>query len=137
MGGQRSGSRLGETSRIDLFLRAGKRDDAAVSSWVVGFAADPCAPDDLHPGAGQDAYDEGVVAAAAPRSLVDAFGPHVGMARVAGQAGDGLAQPVVARPAKSTQRVLPHRHVAGTVPAFTLIWPGGKTSSAAHRAANT
>lgn len=42
------------------------------------------------------------------------------MARVAGQAGDGLAQSVVARPAKSTQRVLPHRYVAGTAPAFTL-----------------
>jgi methyl-accepting chemotaxis protein len=73
---------------------------AAMEGRVVGFAVGPGAPVDTQPGAREDAYGMGMVAASRPGLGVHVGGPGVGMTRVVGHAGQCCAQPVVAGPTK-------------------------------------
>jgi hypothetical protein len=67
---------------------------------VVGGVVLPAVPDDEQPGAGQDADGVGVVVAAGAGSLVEVGGPGAGVAGVAGEVGDGVAELLVAGPAE-------------------------------------
>ena len=67
---------------------------------VVWDAVLPGAPEDAHPGAGEDADGVGVLAATGAGSAVDGGGPDTGVSGVVGEACDGEAQPFVAGPAE-------------------------------------
>ena len=67
---------------------------------VVGGVVLPAVPDDVEPGAGQDADGVGVVVAAGAGSVVEVGGPGVGAAGVAGEVADGVAELFVAGPAE-------------------------------------
>ena len=73
----------------------------AVLVGVVGGVVLPAVPDDVEPGAGEDADGVGVVVSAVDRSLVEVLGPEVGAAAVAGEVADGVAQLLVAGPAEA------------------------------------
>src|SRR6478736_2015190 len=75
--------------------------EGAVLSRVVADAVLPAVPDDVEPGAGQDAHGVGVVVAAGASAAVEVLGPGVGAAGVGGEVGDGVAQVFVARPSES------------------------------------
>src|SRR6476469_8828876 len=68
---------------------------------VVGGVVLPAVPDDVDPGAGQDAYGVGVVVAAGDGAVVEVGGPGVGPSGVTGEVGDGVAQLFGARPTES------------------------------------
>ncbi len=75
------------------------RDQAlvgAVVGGVVGDAVLPAAPDHSKPRSGQDAHGVGVAVASGARLVVEVGGPGVGVAGVAGEVHDGLAQLLVA-----------------------------------------
>ena len=59
--------------------------EGVVSGWVVGGVALPAMPDDVEPGAGEDAYDVGVVVASGGGAAVQVGGPGVGVAGVCGE----------------------------------------------------
>ena len=67
---------------------------------VVGDAVLPAAPDDVEPGAGEDADGVGVVVAAGAGSSVEVGGPGVGVVGVAGEVDDGAAELFVDGPAE-------------------------------------
>src|SRR6266516_5422101 len=66
--------------------------EGLVPVGVVGGVVLPAAPDDVQPGSGEDAHGVGVVVASAAGAVVDVGGPGAGMAGVAGEVGDGVAQ---------------------------------------------
>src|SRR5207249_3174695 len=70
--------------------------EAAVAAGVVGGAVLPDAPDDAEPGAAEDADRVRVVVAAGECSLVNAVRPGVVLAAGVGEAGDGVAEALVA-----------------------------------------
>ncbi len=68
-----------------------------------GVVADfglPAVPDDVEPGAGEDADGVRVVVASLAGALVEVGGPGVGVSGVAGEVGDGVAELFVAGPAE-------------------------------------
>ena len=65
--------------------------------WVVGL---PAVPNDEQPGAGEDPYGVRVVVVPGDRQVVQVRGPGVGVAGVAGEVGDRVAELFVARPAE-------------------------------------
>ena len=67
---------------------------------VVGDAVLPAAPDDVQPGAGEDADGVGVVVASVAGALVEVGGPGVGVVGVAGEVDDGAAELFVDGPAE-------------------------------------
>ena len=67
---------------------------------VVGDAVLPAAPDDVEPGAGQDAGGVGVVEVSCSGALVEVGGPGVGVVGVAGEVDDGSAELFVDCPAE-------------------------------------
>ena len=74
--------------------------EGAVLGGVVGGVVLPAVPDDVEPGAGEDADGVGVVVAAGAGAVVEVGGPGVGAAGVAGEVGDGVAELFVAGPAE-------------------------------------
>src|SRR6266511_3414235 len=74
--------------------------EGAVEGRVVGEVVLPAAPDDVCPGAGQDADGVGVVAAAGDGFGVEVGCPGVGAAGVAGEVAQGVAQLFVGSPAE-------------------------------------
>jgi hypothetical protein len=85
--------------------------------WVVGHLVDPAAPDHPDPGASEDAGGVGVVVAAGDGVGVELGGPGAGQSRVVREGGHGVAEALVARPAKRHRGVLAglagDRHDAG------------------------
>ena len=73
----------------------------AVVLGVVGGLVLPAVPDDVQPGAGQDACGVGVVVAACSGSGVEVGGPGVGVSGVDGEVDHGIAQLFVTGPAES------------------------------------
>jgi len=59
--------------------------------WVVGHAVLPAVPDDVEPGAGQDAHRVRVVVTSGDGVVVELGCPRVGHAAVAGEVADGVA----------------------------------------------
>src|SRR5215211_2456631 len=68
---------------------------------VVGGVVLPAVPDDEEPGAGEDADRVRVVVAAGAGALLEVGGPGVGVAAVAGEVADGVAELFVAGPAET------------------------------------
>jgi hypothetical protein len=62
-----------------------------VFGGVVWDVVLPAAPDDVQPGAGEDAYGVGVVVAAVSCLSVEVGGPWVGVVGVAGEVDDCAA----------------------------------------------
>jgi hypothetical protein len=71
-----------------------------VFGGAVGDAVLPAAPDDVEPGAGQDADGVGMVVAAVAGSLVEVGGPGVVVMTVAGEVDQGAAELFVHGPAE-------------------------------------
>src|ERR1700722_19291853 len=84
----------------DLLLLAEERLEAVVGGGVVGGVVLPAAPDDVGPGAGEDADGVGGVAAACNCLVVEVGGPGAGAAGVAGEVAEGVAELLVAGPAE-------------------------------------
>ena len=63
-------------------------------------------PDDEQPGKGEDADRVRVVVAASAGALVEVRGPRVGLAAVAGEVADGVAELFVACPAETDSAAL-------------------------------
>src|SRR5437762_650860 len=74
--------------------------EGAMGGWVVGDVVLPASPDDVCPGAGEDAHGVGVVAAAGGCLGVQVGGPGVGAAGVAGEIAQGVTQLFVGAPAE-------------------------------------
>src|SRR5580704_5298846 len=74
--------------------------EGLVAGWVVGGSVLPAVPDDVQPGAGEDADGVRVVVAAGDGLVVELGGPGAGAAGVAGEVGDGIAELLVAGPAE-------------------------------------
>ncbi len=72
---------------------------------VVGGAGLPAAPDDVDPGAGQDADGVRVVFAAGAGGAVDGRGPGAGVPGVAGEVADGVAELAADRPPEGVRDV--------------------------------
>ena len=68
---------------------------------VVGGVVLPAVPDDVEPGAGEDADGVGVVVAAGDGAVVEVGRPGVGSAAVAGEVADGVAELFVCSPTES------------------------------------
>src|SRR5271166_1187866 len=96
--------------------------EGSVFGGVVGGAVVPAAPDDVEPGAGQDSYGVGMVVAAGDGAVVEIGRPDVGVAGVAGEVGDCVAQLFVTGPTESDRA-----HLAG------LSSGGGDASEAGQR----
>src|SRR5436853_2656818 len=89
-----------------MWLRGGAALGGPVKGDVVGAAILPTAPQDAHPGAGQDADGMRMSTATPAGGGVDRRRPGRGVARVVGEGGERLAQALVARPAKGDLAVL-------------------------------
>ena len=74
--------------------------ECVVAGGVVGEPVLPAAPDDVGPGAGEDAYGVGVVVPAGSGALVEVFGPGVGSAAVSGEVAQCVAEFFVGGPAE-------------------------------------
>src|SRR6266545_3200590 len=74
--------------------------EGAVLVGVVGGVGGPALPDDVEPGAGEDAYRVRMVVAAGAGAVVQVGCPGVGVAAVAGEVADGVAQLFVYGPAE-------------------------------------
>src|SRR5215207_11051557 len=89
----------------------------SVLDRVVGHLVDPAAPDHPDPGASKDAGGVGMVVAAGDGVGVDLGGPGAGQSGVVREGGHGVAEALVARPAKRHRGVLAglagDRHDAG------------------------
>ncbi|CCC45954.1 putative uncharacterized protein mb3249c [Mycobacterium canettii CIPT 140010059] len=70
----------------------------SVLGGIVSDAVLPAVPDDVKPGAGEDAYGVRVVVAAGSGAVVKVGGPGVGSAAVAGEVADGVAELFVCGP---------------------------------------
>ena len=80
--------------------------ECPVFGRVVGDPVLPAVPDDEEPGAGEDADGVRMVVAAADGTAVEVGGPGVGMAGVAGEVADRVAQLFVGSPAEADGAVL-------------------------------
>src|SRR5438046_1197207 len=80
--------------------------EGVVLGGVVGGAVVPAAPDDVSPGSGEDAGGVRVVLAAGAGGVVEGGGPGAGVARVAGEVADGVAELAVDRPPEPGRGVL-------------------------------
>src|SRR5215216_2718622 len=84
---------------------------------VVGHLVDPAAPDHPDPGASKDPSGVGMIVAAGDGVGVELGGPGAGLAGVVREGRDGVAEALVARPAKRHRGVLAglfgDRHDAG------------------------
>lgn len=58
---------------------------------VVGGVGLPAVPDDVEPGAGENAYGVGVVVVAGDGAVVEVGGPGVGVAGIVGEVADRVA----------------------------------------------
>lgn len=67
---------------------------------VVGLVVLPASPDDLGPGAGEDAFSVGVAFAVGAELPVAVGCPFVGSSRVAGEAAHDVAEPCVGGPSE-------------------------------------
>ena len=74
--------------------------EGVVSGGVVGDAVLPASPDDVCPGAAEDADGVRVVVAAGSGSVVEVGGPGAGSSAVAGEVAEGVAELFVGRPAE-------------------------------------
>jgi hypothetical protein len=74
--------------------------EGTVGGRVVGDAVLPAAPDDVYPGAGQDAHGVRVVAATGDGPVVQVGGLGAGTAGVAGEVTEGVTQLLVRSPAE-------------------------------------
>src|SRR5439155_13050662 len=74
--------------------------ESAVGCRVVGKVVLPAAPDDVCPGAGEDAHGVGVVTAAGDGLGVQVVGPGVGAAGAAGEVAHGVTQRLVSAAAE-------------------------------------
>ena len=81
--------------------------EAVVGGGVVGGVVLPAAPDDVGPGAGEDADGVGVVAAAGDGLVVEVGGPGAGAAGVCGEVAQGVAELLVGSPAEGDGFGLP------------------------------
>src|SRR6266516_4073856 len=81
-----------------LLVSVEERLEGAVLGGVVGGVVLPAAPDDVRPGAGEDADSVGVVVAPGAGSPVEISGPGVGVAGVASEVAQRLAQLLVGAP---------------------------------------
>jgi len=79
------------------YLFACERDGVAAEGWIEGSAVGLGAPDCSQPSVAEYAIGMGVIEPASSCIPTEAVGPVAGMARVVGQASDGV-QSVVARP---------------------------------------
>jgi hypothetical protein len=93
------------SSRLRLILVEDALE-GAVAVGVVGGVGGPAGPDDVDPGAGEDADGVGVVVPAVAGALVEVGGPGVGLAAVAGEVADGVAELFVAGPAETDNAAL-------------------------------
>src|SRR3981081_955287 len=75
--------------------------EGSVLGGVVGLVGLPAVPDDVEPGAGEDAGGVGVVVSAGAGAVVEVGGPGVGSAGVGGEVGDSVAQVFVAGPSEA------------------------------------
>jgi hypothetical protein len=66
--------------------------EGGVGGGIIVGAVAPAAPDDVCPGAGEDAYGVGMIVAAGTGSPVEISGPEVGVWAVAGEVTQGVAQ---------------------------------------------
>src|SRR6516165_3870921 len=73
---------------------------ALCQAGVVGCAVLPVVPDDVQPGAGEDASGVGVVVAACDGIVVQLGCPQAGVAGVAGEVADGVAELLAGGPAE-------------------------------------
>ncbi len=71
--------------------------EAVVGGGVVEDVVLPASPDDVRPGAGEDADGVGVVAATGDGLAVEVGGPGAGRAGVAGEVAQGVAELLVGR----------------------------------------
>src|SRR5438309_4853156 len=92
-------------STLEL-LCGGQTLGGTVPRDVVGAAVLPAAPQDAHPGAGQDADRMRMIAPPPARGGVDRLRPRRGMTRVVGEGGEGLPQALITGPAKTNGAVL-------------------------------
>src|SRR5258708_22584027 len=74
--------------------------EGSVVGGVVGGVGLPAVPDDVEPGSGEDADGVWVVLAAVDGAVVDFGGPGVGVAGIVSEVADGIAEVLVAGPAK-------------------------------------
>src|SRR5271170_7437952 len=86
------------SSGRDLPALFEERLEAVVGGGVVGGVVLPAAPDDVRPGAGDDADGVGVVAAAGDGPVVEVGGPGAGAAGVAGEVAERVAELLVGSP---------------------------------------
>ena len=68
---------------------------------VVGDSVLPAVPDDVEPGAGEDADRMGVVVSSGDGTVVEVGGPGVSVSAVAGEVGDSFAESFVCGPTES------------------------------------
>src|SRR5271167_2558382 len=68
---------------------------------VVGDCVLPAVPDDVEPGAGEDADGVGVVVSSGSGAVVEIGGPRVGASAVAGEVADCIAELFVCSPTES------------------------------------
>ena len=111
--------------------------ECPVSGGVVGGVVVPAVPDDVEPGAGEDADGVGVVVAAGAGPVVEVGGPGAGVAGVAGEVADGVAELLVDRPAEGDGLSLPDWRVEGATPARQAGlrgWGSGRGSRRSRRA---
>ncbi len=76
-----------------------------MSVGVVGLVVLPAAPDDVGPGAGEDAFGVGVSFAVGAELAVAVLGPLVGVAGVAGKRAHDVAEPGVGGPSEGDSSV--------------------------------
>jgi hypothetical protein len=69
--------------------------EGVVGGGVVGHVVLPASPDDVRPGAGEDADGVGMVTAAGDGLVVEDSGPGAGAAGVAGEVAQGVSQLLV------------------------------------------
>ena len=84
---------------------------------VVGDSALPAVPDDVEPGAGEDADCVGVVVSSGAGAGVQVGGPGVGVSAVAGEVDDSVAELFICGPPDPTCLTLPDWRVEGATPA--------------------
>jgi hypothetical protein len=109
-------------------------DDALeglVAGRGAGGVALPAVPDDIQPGAGENAHGVGVVFAADDGVVVELGGPGAGASGVAGEVPDGVAQLLVGRLAVADQLGLASQTSGGGDAGRTDQRLGGGVASAA------
>src|SRR5262245_55238759 len=87
-------------STLHRLILLGQLLERAVPVGVVGGVGGPALPDDVDPGAGEDAHGVRVVVAAGSGTGVELGGPGVLVTAVAGEVADGVAQLLVHGPAE-------------------------------------